>query len=125
MRKNFTVNWNTKGTYATDLFTDEAINTIKSHDQSKPMFLLMTHLAPHTANENDPLQAPADEIEKFNYIRDKNRRIYAAMVARLDASVGKVVKALSDSNMLEKTVILFMTDNGAPVVGRNIDILER
>lgn len=25
MRKNFTVNWESKGTYATDLFTDEAV----------------------------------------------------------------------------------------------------
>lgn len=80
----------------------------------------MSHLAPHTANEYDPMQAPNDEIEKFNYIRDENRRIYAAMVSKLDTSVGKVVKALSDSNMLENTVILFMADNGAPVVGRNI-----
>lgn len=80
----------------------------------------MSHLAPHTANEYDPLQAPDDEVEKFNYIRDENRRIYAAMVSKLDTSVGKVVKALSDSNMLENTIILFMADNGAPIVGRNI-----
>lgn len=82
----------------------------------------MSHLAPHAANQYDPMQAPDDEIEKFDYIRDKNRRIYAAMVSKLDTSVGKVVKALSDSNMLENTVILFMADNGAPIVGRNINI---
>lgn len=100
------------------------VHTIKTHDQSTPMFLLMSHLAPHTANEYDPMQAPDDEIEKFNYIRDDKRRIYGAMVSKLDASVGKVVKALSDSNMLENTIILFMADNGAPTVGRNIHILK-
>lgn len=88
------------------------------------MFLLMSHLAPHTANEYDPMQAPDDEIKKFNYIRDENRRIYAAMVSKLDTSVGKVVKALTESNMLENTVILFMADNGAPIVGKNTYIIS-
>ena len=46
-RRNFDVNYDTKnGTYATDLFTDEAVDIIESHaDSSKPMFLMLNHLA--------------------------------------------------------------------------------
>ena len=46
-RRNLNVNYDTKnGTYATDLFTDEAVNIIQSHaDSSKPMFLMLNHLA--------------------------------------------------------------------------------
>ena len=39
------------------------------------------------------------------------------MVSKLDESVGKVVKALKDKNMLECSIIIFMSDNGAPTVG--------
>lgn len=81
------------------------------------MFLYMAELAPHTANEFDPLQAPQDEIDKFNYIKSPDRRTYAAMVSRLDKSVGRIVKALEENGMLENSILLFFSDNGAPVIG--------
>lgn len=117
MRKNLTVNWDTINQYATDLFTENTIDTIKNHNKSQPMFMILSHLAPHTANENDPLQAPIEEINKFNYIRKTDRRVYAAMVSKLDESVGKVVKALDENEMLDNTIILFFSDNGAPIMG--------
>lgn len=120
MRNNLDVNWDNIGKYATDLFTEKAAEVIDSHNKSVPMFMLLSHLAPHAANDNDPLQAPEDEINKFSYIRNKNRRIYAAMVSKLDESVGKVVEALDDNNMLENTIILFMSDNGARSAGFKI-----
>lgn len=51
------------GVYATDLFTHEAIKKINAHDNSKPMFLYLAHQAAHSANKNDPLQAPKHLIE--------------------------------------------------------------
>ncbi|XP_055304417.1 arylsulfatase B-like isoform X3 [Sitodiplosis mosellana] len=119
MRKNLTVHWDTIKQYATDLFTDQAIETIKNHDRSAPMFMMLTHLAPHTANEDDPMQAPEDEINKFSYIQNRKRRVYAAMVSKLDQSVGKVVKALDDNKMLDNSIILFMSDNGSPIQGEH------
>lgn len=117
MRQNLTVDRDHVGRYATDLFTEKAVETINNHNKSIPMFMMMTHLAPHSGNEYDPLQAPAEEIAKFKYIRNKNRRTYAAMVSKLDESVGKVVQALGNNDMLDNTIILFMSDNGAPVEG--------
>lgn len=76
-RKNTDVNYNVKpGSYATDLFTDEAIRIIKKHDskKKKPLFLMLNHLAPHTGNDYDLLQAPKEEIAKFSYISDPNRQ---------------------------------------------------
>lgn len=118
-RKNLSVHWLSDRKYATDLLTDEAVETIAKHDKQKPLFLYMAELAPHTANEFDPLQAPAEEIEKFKYIQNTDRRSYAAMVSKLDESVGRIVKALEEFDMLENSIILFFTDNGAPVIGES------
>lgn len=122
MRKNLTVDWNSVGTYATDLFTEKSVETINNHNKSEPMFMMIAHLAPHAGNEDDPLQAPVEEINKFKYIHDKKRRTYAAMVSKLDESVGKVVEALEYNKMLDNTIILFMSDNGAPIEGENLSL---
>lgn len=43
-------------TYATDMFTTAAIRYIDNvHDKNKPMFMIVNHLAPHTANEDGKL----------------------------------------------------------------------
>uniref|UniRef100_A0A182TTU5 Sulfatase N-terminal domain-containing protein n=1 Tax=Anopheles melas TaxID=34690 RepID=A0A182TTU5_9DIPT len=117
MRRNTAVNYDANGTYATDLFNDEAVRLIDSHNRSKPLFLVLTHLAPHTGNEDDPLQAPADEIAKFDYIQDPKRRTLAAMVSRIDTGVGRIYRSLERRRMLNNTIILFYADNGAPTLG--------
>jgi arylsulfatase A-like enzyme len=38
----------------------------------------------------------------------------SAMALKLDESVGRVVKALQTSGMLENSIIVFVSDNGAP-----------
>ena len=47
------VSWSDYGKYATDIFTDEAIeaiNTQGSTNPSQPLFLYLAHLAVHSAN---------------------------------------------------------------------------
>lgn len=41
------------------------------------------------------------------------------MVSKLDESVGDVVQALQQRNMLENSIILFTTDNGGAAAGFN------
>lgn len=77
MRRNLDIDYSVNGSYATDLFNGEAVRLIREHDQKKPLLLVLTHLAPHTGNEDDPMQAPAEEVEKFDYIRDEKRRVLA------------------------------------------------
>lgn len=84
---------------------------------AKPLFMILSHLAPHSANDDMPLQAPEEEIEKFAYIENIERRIYGAMMSKLDQSVGHVVKALADKDVLNNTVLLFLSDNGGPTRG--------
>lgn len=77
MRRNLSIAWDTLNKYSTDLFTEESVNLINSHDTKDPMFLYLAHLAPHSGNSNNLLQAPDKEIAKFGYIHDPERRTYA------------------------------------------------
>ncbi|XP_046838144.1 arylsulfatase B-like isoform X1 [Vespa crabro] len=116
MRRNLSIAWNTLNKYSTDLFTEESVKLINYHDTKDPMFLYLAHLAPHSGNSKNLLQAPDEEIAKFGYIHNPERRTYAAMVSKLDQSVGEVVAALRNRGMLENSIILFISDNGAPTI---------
>ncbi|KAH8411171.1 hypothetical protein KR222_009322, partial [Zaprionus bogoriensis] len=105
------------GTYATEAFTAEARRVIEQHDPSRPLFMVLSHLAVHTGNEDEPMQAPPEEVAKFAHISDPKRRTYAGMVSSLDKSVGDTMRALSDRDMLNNSIVLLYSDNGAPTVG--------
>ncbi|KOX74856.1 Arylsulfatase B [Melipona quadrifasciata] len=101
--------------YATDLFTDEAIKIVKNHEVPRPLYLQLSHLAVHA-----PLEQPIDQNNDREtiQIREPNRHKYARMVSKLDESVGRIVYALGEKGMLRDSLILFLTDNGAPSIGR-------
>lgn len=80
MRRDLTPDYSASGKYSTEIFTDEAVKLIKHHDTNKPMFMYLAHLAPHTGNRDNPLQAPDEEVAKFAYITDPERRVYAGIV---------------------------------------------
>nr|XP_018918144.1 PREDICTED: arylsulfatase B-like [Bemisia tabaci] len=114
LRDNRTIRADLSGRYATDLFTEEAERLISEHSPDQPLFLYMAHLAVHAGNKGAALEAPQETIAKFQHITEPNRQIYAAMVSKLDESVGRVVAALGRKRMLENSIIVFMSDNGAP-----------
>lgn len=118
MRRGLDVDYESKGEYSTDAFTNEAVNIIRTHNSTRgPLFLYLSHLSPHSGNPDNPLQAPDDEVAKHVRIQDPERRLYAAMVTRLDAGVGKVMSALREADMLDNSIVLFMADNGAVTFG--------
>lgn len=43
------------------------------------------------------------------------------MLTKLDRSVGEVVKALHEHDMLKNSIIVFSTDNGGPAEGFNLN----
>ncbi len=94
--------------YLTDALTREAVDFIDRHDD-KPFFLYLAYNAVHS-----PLQGADAYIKKFSGIKDIHRRIFAAMLANMDDSVGTVMAQLRKSGLEENTIVFFLSDNGGP-----------
>ncbi|XP_075971685.1 arylsulfatase B-like [Anticarsia gemmatalis] len=103
--------------YIVDALTDKAVKIIRYHNSSQPLFLHITHNAPHAGNDGGALQPPLFSTVKHTHIANSNRRLFAEIVTHIDRSVGKVVRALAEKQILDDTIIIFASDNGAPTVG--------
>ncbi|CAH1110980.1 unnamed protein product [Psylliodes chrysocephalus] len=122
MRRNMSVAYDLHGKYSTDVFTQESVKIIKNHNTTKPLFLYLAHTAVHSGNPYNPLPAPDDVVKRFSYINNNyNRQKFAAILTKLDESVGAVTKALSDKGILSNCLIVFTTDNGGPAEGFNLN----
>ncbi|KAI5646463.1 sulfatase domain-containing protein [Phthorimaea operculella] len=103
--------------YLTDILTDKAVQVIRDYNGSAPLYLHISHAAPHVGGALVNLQAPAEYITANEHIAHSARRNYAGLVTSLDKSVGSVVAALAEKDILQNTLIVFVSDNGAPTVG--------
>lgn len=105
--------------YLTDLITDKAENIIAKHDPRKPLYLQMAHVAVHSSNSEEVMEVRnmTEVNSTLGYIKDFNRRKFAGVMTALDESVGKVTEALRKANLLQNSIIVFMTDNGAQTEG--------
>ncbi|TWU42356.1 sulfatase family protein [Novipirellula artificiosorum] len=94
--------------YITDALSREAVRFVnEAAAKEQPFFLYLAYNAPHT-----PLQAKEEDMLRFANIDDSNRRTYAAMVYAVDRGVGQLVDALLATSQLDKTLIVFLSDNG-------------
>jgi arylsulfatase B len=91
--------WNLEGQYATEVFTDEALRIIQQHDEYRPLFLYLSHLAVHAGNAGKLLEAPQEVINRFRHIKEPNRRTYA----------GKFSVADQKSNFLSKIIFSLLS----------------
>ncbi|XP_038220084.1 arylsulfatase B-like [Zerene cesonia] len=108
----------TEERYVVDALTDRAVEIIHNHNTSEPLFLHYTSCAPHAGNAGGALQPPLNSYLGNRHIANSDRRLYAEVVRHLDYSVGRLVRALSDRGILHNTIIVFISDNGAPTVGQ-------
>ena len=95
------------GEFLPEKLTDATVRFIEQN-KANPFFIYLAHYSPHT-----PLQARDADIERHRLKGGgKYNPIYAAMVESVDASVGRVVEALQRTGTLEKTMVVFFSDNG-------------
>ena len=98
-----------------------------------PFFLYYPSVIPHLALHipNDELKAYAGAFEEKPYPGGKGytphrtpRAAYAAMITRLDRSVGELLDLLDELDLRDDTIVVFTSDNGAthsPVGGTDVD----
>ncbi len=96
--------------YLTDAFTREGVDFINRH-AAEPFFLYLAYNAVHSPFDTPP----QNYLDRVSYITDWDRQKYAAMTVALDDGVGQVLATLQANNLLENTLIFFLSDNGAPV----------
>jgi arylsulfatase A-like enzyme len=94
--------------YLTDRLGEETAAFI-TRNKSKPFFAYLAFNAVHA-----PLQAPADEVAKFN-TGSANRNTLLAMGKRMDDAIGRIVATLKKEGVWENTLIFFISDNGGPL----------
>ncbi len=108
----------------TERIVNEAVKFIGEH-KDKPFFAYLPFLAVHT-----PIGARAELVEKYKKKAERsppdawgqererqvrlvqNNPIYAAMLEQLDTGIGRVLAALEKNGLTEKTIVVFMSDNG-------------
>lgn len=94
-----------------DLVADEAVKFI-AQNKHRPFFLNYWAFEVHS-----PWQAKDRQIDHYRAkARPESRQrnpVYAGMLETLDEVVGRLVAALDQAGVLENTVIVFTSDNGA------------
>ncbi|TLX76425.1 sulfatase [Labilibacter sediminis] len=99
-----------KDVYLSDFMADHAIEFI-NENKEQPFFLYLPDFLVHK-----PHEAKAPLIEKYKKkkpVRGQKDPVYAAMTESLDQTVGRIYQALKENGLLENTLIVFTSDNGA------------
>lgn len=94
-------------TYSTDAITEEAVRFVEDHAAQAPFFLMVSYNAPHA-----PLQARPKDLARYADVTDPPRRVYAAMVTRMDDGIGRILAALDEVGAARDTLVWFLSDNG-------------
>jgi arylsulfatase A-like enzyme len=108
----------------TDRIVNEAVRFIDAHKDG-PFYAYLPFLAVHT-----PIGARPELLEKWKskqaaapddaWGEERERQVrlvqnqgnYAAMLEQLDTAVGRVLTALEKNGLTDKTIVVFMSDNG-------------
>ena len=98
-----------KGQYLADFLTDKAVDFI-TRNKDRQFFLYLPHFGVHSPHDAKP-----ELVAKFKSkpgVGGHDNPVYAAMIASVDESVGRVMKTLDDLKLAENTVLIFTSDNG-------------
>ncbi len=91
-----------EGSFGPDVYTDYLINFMRSN-RNKPMCLYYAMALTHT-----PLVAPPGFSDAKT-----NKEKHKAMVQYADKLVGKLIHALEELKIRDRTIVIFTTDNGS------------
>ncbi len=98
--------------YAHDLLTAEAIGYVEKNKEV-PFFLLLSFTIPHANNEAglEGMEVP-DDSPYSDKPWPQPQKNHAAMITRLDRSVGEIIDTLKRLQIDDDTLVMFSSDNG-------------
>jgi arylsulfatase A-like enzyme len=107
-------------TYAHDIMTTEALQFIRANKDR--LFLLHVHWTiPHANNEGLHVRGDGMEIPDYGAYADKpwpsTEKGFAAMVARKDRDVGRIIDLLKELKLEDNTIVFVTSDNGPHAEG--------
>jgi len=105
--------------YSDDFIMNEALTWVRNHveqHREQPFFLYLANTLPHANNEANKAIHDGNEVPDFGIYKDKpwkKQNIgHAAMIARLDDDLGKVMALLKEKGLDGNTLVIFSSDNG-------------
>ena len=100
----------TKDAHHVDEITDRAIKFMRKN-RERPFFCYVAHNSIH-----NPLMEHSDRIAKYaakpNADKGMNLPVLGAMIETLDRSVGRILAALDETKLADRTLVVFVSDNG-------------
>ena len=95
-----------------DRLDDETAGALAfiERNHARPFFLYLAYSGPHT-----PLEATAERLARFPGEMPERRRTALAMLATIDDGVGQIITKLRQHGFEKNTLIVFTSDNGAPL----------
>ncbi|QDT02762.1 Arylsulfatase [Rubripirellula lacrimiformis] len=108
--------------YFTDMITDQAVQYVRQRSEAeRPFFLYLPYTAPHTPYQ-PPGLAPQDPLPPDSPLwnqGDDPPGVYRSMVRQMDTGIGRVLDALDESGLTNRTLVIFASDNGGTAASRN------
>lgn len=98
------------GEHIEDRMASEAVKFIEAN-KDHPFFLNYWAFSVHAPYDAKPSYVEQARRAMDEHLPQRNP-LYAAMVHSLDDGVGTLVKALEANHLMEKTIIVFFSDNG-------------
>ncbi len=95
--------------YRLEVQTQSAVTFINKF-KDEPFFYYLSYYAPHV-----PLDATEKYLSRFPGEMAERRRMCLAMVAAMDDGIGRIKETLRKNNIEDNTLIIFLSDNGAPL----------
>jgi arylsulfatase A len=106
--------------YSTHLITGNAVEFIE-RNPTDPFFLFVAHEAVHlpfqTPDDTPQNRKPIPKSEQWS--RDRIRPKYKIMLEEMDKGVGEILDAVMQTGIADRTLIFFLSDNGAIGAGSN------
>lgn len=121
-----------KDIYRVNYLTDLAVRFLKQR-HAKPFLLVVSQLEPHQQNDANAFLPPNGYIKRHqNPYAPKDLRFfpgdwqaqlpgYYGDCKSIDEFVGNIMKTLSEENLLDNTIVVFMSDHGCHFRTRNIE----